>query len=147
MTNSAAPFPPTLIPLSSFSTPKPPRSHQPAESGKPLWVGRAVLGGFSPALELHLGPVTGSGDGGAWRWQSCDCGHQADGKGESYGWTCQAGACVGGWGGVDSGCHPRSFRTQRAPVGVGVCVCGGGRNDTERVRHRGKGEAEGRETT
>lgn len=27
---------------------------------------------------------------------------------------------LGGWGGVDSGCHPRSFRTQRAPVGVGV---------------------------
>lgn len=108
-----------------------------------------MLGGFSPALELHLGPVTGLGDGRAWKWQSCDCGYQADGKGESYGWTCQAGACVGGWGGVDSGCHPRSFRTQRAPVGVGVCVCVfvGGRIDTERMRHRGKGEAEGRGTT
>lgn len=49
-------------------------------------------------------------------------------------------ACVGGWGGVDSGCHPQSFRTQRAPVGAGV---GGVREGKiERERERGEGTRE-----
>lgn len=43
-------------------------------------------------------------------------------------------ACVGGWGGVDSGCHPQSFGTQRAPVGAGVGGGGEGGKDRDRAR-------------
>jgi hypothetical protein len=54
-----------------------------------------VLGGLRPTLELHLGPVTGSrtteaGDGKAVATRLID------GKGECYGWTCQAGRVLGG---------------------------------------------------
>lgn len=61
VTHSAAPLPPTLIPLFPFSTPNPHQFASPAGSRKSLWVGGQYL-----VASVHSGaalsPVVGEGD-------------------------------------------------------------------------------------
>lgn len=106
------------------------------------WVRQCWV--ISVPLELHLGPVTGLGDSRGCRWQGCDCGTRLMGR--ELWLDLPSWACVGGWGGVDSGCHPRSFKTQRAPVGVGVCVCvcvGGDRQSSGETQRKGRSRGNG----
>ena len=83
VTHSAAPPPPTLIPLSPFSPSTPHQPASPAGSGKSLWVGGECLVASAP---LWSYPETsgGLGDSRSWRL-GCDCGCWGDGTGRESG--------------------------------------------------------------